>query len=432
MRKIASQLWAKILIGLGLGVVVGFLLGPDLELISRPTAANAAAWLALPGNLFLDLIRFIVIPLVISSIALGVLGSGSAKRVQKLGLGVMIYFVCTTTIAATIGIAMAYLIEPGSYFEQVSMKKPEEVVQQVSEAAGVGGDIPSTIVDLVPTNPFAAMAEGNLLQVIIAAAIFGLALLVMAPKEAAPLRHLLNSVLSASLTIINFLMRFAPIAVFGLIAKVMIENGVGSLSGLGAYVGTFIAVLVAILVFYSLIVMAFLRYSPLEFAKRIREPFILAFSTSSSSATMPVTLQTAETRLGLKPAVTRLVIPLGTTINLDGTAAYQSVVVVFLAQMFGIDLSLGQVVTLVGMSVAASIGAPGVPGGVLAILVGVLADFGIPAEGFAIVLAVDRILDMSRTSVNVTGDLVTTSVMQKFSGFGFSPPAEEEIPSPRG
>jgi Na+/H+-dicarboxylate symporter len=154
----------------------------------------------------------------------------------------------------------------------------------------------------------------------------------------------------------------------------------------------------------------------LDFARNIREPFILAFSTSSSSATMPVTLKTAEEKLKVNPTVARMVVPVGATINLDGTAAYQSVVIIFLAQFFGIDLSMFQIISLVSISVLASIGAPGVPGGSLAILIGILASFGIPNEGFALILAVDRILDMCRTSVNVTGDLVTTTVMQKFSG----------------
>jgi Na+/H+-dicarboxylate symporter len=415
MAKPRDRLWLKILIGLALGAVAGILLGPDVGLVPRSAAKMATNWLALPGNLFIDLIRFIVIPLVISSVALGIAGGGNAKIVQKLGLAILGFFLTMIVVSASISITITTVLNPGAFFDKTTMANPDQVAAQVPEPAAVARDVPSAIVDLVPTNPFAAMAEGNMLEIIIAAAIFGAAILVMKAGEAAPLRHLLESVQTASLTIINFLMRFAPIAVFGLIAKVMITNGLGALAGLGAYIGTFLLVLVSILLVYGLIVIALGR-NPFDFARNIREPFLLAFSTSSSSATMPVTLQTAETKLGISPTVSRMVIPLGTTINMDGTAAYQSCVVVFLAQVYGIDLGIGQIVTLVLLSVAASVGAPGAPGGVLAILVGVLSQFGIPPEGFAIVLAVDRILDMSRTTVNVTGDMVTATFVQKISG----------------
>ncbi|HXV73202.1 MAG TPA: dicarboxylate/amino acid:cation symporter [Sphingomonadales bacterium] len=424
MAKSGNRLWLKVLIGLGLGVVVGALLGPELGLVSREAAKTAASWLALPGNLFIDLIRFIVIPLVISSVALGVAGSGNIKLVRKLGLAILGFFLTMIMVSASIGISVTSVLQPGAFFDRTTMADAGDVAAQVPSPAGMAEDIPATIVDLVPTNPIAAMAEGDMLAIIIAAGIFGAALLVMKAGESTPLIRLLDSVQGACLTIINFLMKFAPLAVFGLLAKVMITNGFGALLGLGAYVGTFLLILALILAVYAVIV-SLLGRNPLEFAKNIREPFLLAFSTSSSSATMPVTLQTAETKLGIHPTVSRMVIPLGTTINMDGTAAYQSCVVVFLAQVFGIDLSAGQIVTLVMLSIAGSVGAPGMPGGILAILVGVLSEFGIPPEGFAIILAVDRILDMARTTVNVTGDLVTSAFVQKISGLGSHAPLKK-------
>ena len=424
MAKMPDRLWLKILLGLLLGVLAGALLGPDLGLVSAKAAGTLSSWLALPGNLFIDLIRFIVIPLVISSVALGIAGSGSAKLVQKLGVAILGFFLVMIVVSASISIAITWVLKPGAYFNRAAMESAGTVAANVPMPTSIAVDIPSAIIDLIPPNPFTALSEGNMLEIIIAAAIFGAALLVMRAAEAAPLRHLLESVQAASLTVINFLMRFAPIAVFGLLAKVMITNGLGVLVGFGAYIGTFLLVLAVILVIYAVIVAALGR-NPFEFARNIREPFLLGFSTSSSSATMPVTLQTAETKLGISPTVSRMVIPLGTTINMDGTAAYQACVVVFLAQVFGIDLSVGQLVMLVLLSIAASVGAPGTPGGVLAILVGVLSQFGIPPEGFAIVLAVDRILDMSRTTVNITGDLVTSAFVQKISGFGGQVPLKK-------
>lgn len=413
MTKVSDQLWPKILIGLVLGSITGILLGPDFDLIPRSTAKNLSSWLALPGALFIDLIRFIVIPLVISSVALGISGAGNAHNVKKLGMATLGFIVVMIIISASLSIALTSFFNPGAFFDQIISQGIARI--SVPEPTFAFQDIPSTIVSLVPSNPVAVMAEGNMLGIVVAAGIFGIALLFMKNEEAAPLCHLLDSVQKVSVTVVTFLMKFAPVAVFGLIAKVTISSGLGILGGLGAYIGTFLLVLLSILLIYGVIV-ATLGHNPIDFALKIRDPFIMAFSTSSSSATMPLTLQTAENKLDLHPAVSRMVIPLGTTVNMDGTAAYQACVVVFLAQVFGIELSLAQLVLLVMLSLAASVGAPGTPGGVLPILVGILSEFGIPPEGFAIVLAVDRILDMSRTTVNVTGDLVACVFVQKVSG----------------
>lgn len=419
MAKILDQLWAKIFVGLILGVIVGYILGPDVAPFSPETTAEISAWLALPGNLFLTFIRFIIIPIVISSVMLGIAGSNDIAKVRKIGGAIVVYFVITSAVAATISIIVTTFIAPGA------MGGGElgaiELTRNLPTAQSLGDDLPRSIVNLFPTNPVASMAEGKLLEIVIASVIFGVALLVMKKSQARPMLKVLDSIQGASLVIIDFIMRFAPIAVFGLISKVVIESGFEVIGDLGAYMATFLLILFLILGFYALVLKLYVGRSPLEFAGKIREPFILAFSTSSSSATMPVTLRTAETKLKVDPTVARLVVPVGATINLDGTAAYQSVVIIFLAQFFGIDLSMFQIISLVSISVLASIGAPGVPGGSLAILIGILASFGIPNEGFALILAVDRILDMCRTSVNVTGDLVTCTVMQKISGSRTSP-----------
>ena len=419
MAKMLDQLWAKIFVGLILGAIVGYILGPDVAPFSPETTAEISAWLALPGNLFLTFIRFIIIPIVISSVMLGIAGSNDIAKVRKIGGAIVVYFVITSAVAATISIVVTTFIAPGA------MGGGDlgviELTRSLPTAQSLGDDLPKSIVSLFPTNPVASMAEGKLLEIVIASVIFGVALLVMKKSQARPMLKVLDSIQGASLVIIDFIMRFAPIAVFGLISKVVIESGFEVIGDLGAYMATFLLILLLILGFYALVLKLYVGRSPVEFAKQIREPFILAFSTSSSSATMPVTLRTAETKLKVEPTVARLVVPVGATINLDGTAAYQSVVIIFLAQFFGIDLSMFQIISLVSISVLASIGAPGVPGGSLAILIGILASFGIPNEGFALILAVDRILDMCRTSVNVTGDLVTTTVMQKISGSRASP-----------
>lgn len=412
MKGISSHLWFQILVGLFLGAVVGWLLGPDLELVTRGAAAEIGAWLALPGNLFLTFIRFIVIPLVISSVILGIADSDDIAKIRKIGGAIVVYFVITSAVAATIAITIGSIMQPGTKKAGFAEAADPSQLPTVEEAAT---DIPSAIVSLFPTNPFEAMAEGQLLHIVLASVIFGVALLVMKKSQTKPFMDVLKTIQGASLVIIEFIMKFAPIAVFGLIARVMIENGMEVIGDLGFYMFTFVLILLGILGFYALVLTFYSKRNVLDFAKAIREPFVIAFSTSSSSATMPITLKAAEENLKINPTVSRMVVPVGATVNLDGTAAYQSIVIIFLAQLAGIQLDLSQIVLLVSLSVAASIGAPGVPGGSLAILITILADFGIPPELFALILAVDRPLDMARTSVNVTGDLVTTTVMQKFS-----------------
>lgn len=413
MKRIKSHLWFQIIVGLFLGAIVGWALGPDLRLVSEELATEIGAWLALPGNLFLTFIRFIVIPLVISSVILGIAGGEDVAKIRKIGGAIVVYFVATSAVAATISITLSKIFAPGADSEGLEMVAG---AVKLPTAQNIAEDIPGSIVGLFPTNPFQAMAEGQLLHIVIASVIFGVALLAMKRSKSTPLMQVLDTVQGASLVIIEFIMKFAPIAVFGLIAKVMIQNGITVIGDLGYYMFTFIVILIGILLFYGVVLTVYSKRHILEFAKSIKEPFVIAFSTASSSATMPITLKAAEENLKINPTISRLVVPVGATINLDGTAAYQSIVIIFLAQIFGINMDLGQIILLVSLSVAASIGAPGVPGGSLAILIGILTTFGIPQEGFALILAVDRILDMARTAVNVTGDLVTCTVMQKFSG----------------
>lgn len=426
-------LWLKVIYGLVLGVIVGLILGPDVNIVSRELAEQIGGWLSLPGNLFITLIRFVVIPLVIASVALGICGGEDAAAIKKIGGSVMIYFLITTTVAVIIGVVIAQAISPGDYIGRTLA----DMAQLDSMAPGLSGSettIPQAIVGILPTNPIEAMAKGQMLQIVIASIIFGLALLMIPKHESTALIDLLGSVQSACLAIVNWLMTFAPIAVFGLLAGVMIKVGISALAGLAAYMFTFILVLLALLTFYMLVLKFFSGRSPIDFIRQAREPFLIAFSTSSSSATMPVTLRTVESKMGVHPTVARLVVPVGATVNLDGTAAYQAVAVLFLAQVFGVEMSTADLFTLLTLSIAASIGAPGVPGGSIPILITILVSVGIPPEGIALILSVDRILDMARTAVNVTGDMVTCTVMERITGLrgaiaspkGTAPPESED------
>lgn len=411
-----DKLWLKVLIGLFLGAGTGFVMGPDLAIVEPGLAEQIGVWLALPGNLFLQLIRFIVIPLVIASVMLGIAGGNDMGAVQKIGVGVVIYFLITTTIAVLFGVGMAELLDPASYLDQAFVDQSLDKAL-VREVLGIeSSSLPQTIVGIFPTNPIEVMAEGKMLQVVITAAIFGLALLMIPKSESKAMIDLLGSVQSASIAIVTWLMKFAPIVVFGLLAQVTIKVGAEAFLGLTVYVITVLGALLSLMALYMVILYTVSGRSPLQFLRNAREPMIIAFSTSSSSATMPVTLKTAETKLKIHPTVSRLVIPLGTTINMDGTAAYQAVVVVFLAKVFGVELGGAELVTLLGLTIAASIGAPGMPGGGTPILIGILLSFNMPSEGIALILSMDRILDMCRTTVNVTGDMVTATVMERISG----------------
>ena len=418
-----DRLWLKVIIGLVLGLMVGALMGPDLGLIGRDSAAAIGGWLALPGNLFLTMIRFVVVPLVIASVALGIAGGEDSQAVKKVGISVLLYFVFTTTVAVSMGIFITSLINPGGYMDQgIIAETMGTATMNVGQNLGlVDAPMPEVIVGLFPTNPMASMASGAMLEIVIAAIIFGVALLMIPKHEAKPLKDVLVSVQSTTMAIVTWLMRFAPIAVFGLLANVMIKVGFSVFAGLTAYIITFFAVMLAIFIFYMFLVYFVAGRNPIDFIRNAREPMVISFSTSSSSATMPVTLKTTEEKLKVNPTVGRLVIPVGATINMDGTAAYQAVVVLFLAQVFGIDLGLPEIAVLLAISIGASIGTPGVPGGALGILLTILISVGIPPEGLAIVLSVDRILDMFRTSLNCTGDMVTATVMERILGLKRTP-----------
>ncbi len=412
---VADKLWLHVLIGLAFGIIVGVIMGPDLALIERELALTTASWLALPGKLFLQLILFAVVPLIISSVSLAIAGGQDVSAIQKLGGSVVIYFIVTTAVAATIGIVITTIFNPGSFIDRSAIDM--DAAAAISTGFGNGGTVPEQIVAMFPRNLFGSIVAGNYLQVVIAAAIFGLALLAIPGIQSRPLIDLLTSIQHATIRIVTWLMKFAPIAVFGLIASQLTSIGFSALVALSAYIGTFLVVLLLLFSFYMVLVTVLARRNPITFMKNMREPLVIAFSTSSSSATMPVTLRCADEKMHIHPTVRRLVIPLGATINMDGTAAYQAVVVVFMTQLFGIHLGVPELITLVALSIGASIGAPGIPGGVLAKLIGILISIGIPEAGIALILSVDRILDMARTTVNVTGDMVTASVLERFLGF---------------
>ncbi len=415
---LSQNLWLKILIGMALGIGVGLILSPSgLAIISEDAAFSLGEWIKLPGIIFLGLIQMVILPLVMCSIILGIADSGSMETVKRLGLRIIPYFVFTTAIAITIGIILVQLIEPGALIDKGLVQAAMESGAGSDRlAAGTFTDlsIPDRIANLIPTNPAKAEVDRNMLQIVIASILVGIALLGVSPKSGKPLKDLCVAGQVLSMKIISWAMTIAPYAVFGLLCNITIRIGADALLSVGLYMITVLAALSLMMVVYMIIVKVIAGYSIKEFIAGIREAQLIAFSTSSSAATMPVSIQAAEEKLGIRPEISRFVVPLGATINMDGTALYQAVAALFLCQVFGIELSFGEMILLLMTTVGASIGTPATPGVGIVVLATILVGIGVPAEGIALIIGVDRILDMCRTTVNVTGDLTATTVMQKW------------------
>ncbi len=413
---VKSQLWLKVLVGMFLGIVVGIILGPSVGLLPTRVAAIVGNWLAFPGQLFLTLIQMIVIPLVFASVIRGVAAGESLDQLRRMGSRVVLYFLLTTAAAILIGISLTLLIKPGSYIDSTLVQAALGTNTNVATTGALVEPsleaLPSKLITLLPSNPLTSMVEGQMLQIVLFALVFGVALVTMAPLQSKPLLDLMASLQEVCMTVVRWAMRLAPFAVFGLMAQLTTKLGINALLGMAVYVGTVLLGLLVLMLAYLALLFAFTRQHPLAFVRNTRDVLLLAFSTSSSAAVMPLSIKTAEERLGCRTSVAQFVIPLGATINMNGTALYQGVATVFLAQVFGIDLSTGGLLLVVITAVGASIGSPATPGVGIVILALVLDSVGIPTAGIALIIGVDRILDMSRTAVNVCGDLVACVLVE--------------------
>lgn len=413
---IRQHLWARIIVAMLLGVAVGVFLSPSTGLVEAGVSSAIAEWIALPGRLFLTVIQMIVIPLIIASVIRGIAASEDLDQLKKVGLRLIVYFLVTTTLSIIIGLGIASIIRPGEYIDQ-GMLADSSIERNIGDTDDLEMDsLPGMIVGLFPENPLNAMVESQMLQIVIFSIVFGIALTAIAPRQAQPLLELFGSLQEVCMSVVAAAMKLAPIAVFGLIAQITIRVGLEALLGMGVYMGTVLLGLLILLVVYLLIVAVLGKTNPFRFLKSIREVQLLAFSASSSAAVMPLSIETAEEKLQVRPSIAQFLIPLGTSINMDGTALYQAVATVFLAQVFGVELGLAALALVVLTTVGASIGSPATPGVGIVILATVLAGVGIPAGGIALILGVDRILDMSRTTLNVTGDLAASVVMDRWVG----------------
>lgn len=359
------------------------------------------------GQLFLRALQLLIIPVVLISLVCGIASLGSASALGRIGIKAIALFLVTTGLAIGLAVGVSMIIQPGTGFlppEALDYSPP--AVQPVKEV----------LVGLVPQNPVAAMAEGNMLQVVVFATLFGIAV-VSAGDHGKRIRALFDDLNVVVMRLVTIVSRFAPIGVFALLAKLAATLDWRGFSEMLSYLLTVLFVLgLQGLILYPVLVALLTKQSPFPFLSKMRAVAAFAFGTASSSATIPITLRTVVEKLGVSRPVASFTIPVGATINMDGAAIMQGVATVFIANAYGIELSLAQLAGLVVMAMLASIAAAGVPGVALVLLATVLTYVGLPVEGIALVLGVDRLVDMVRTAVNVTGDAVVACVVAHSEG----------------
>ncbi|MGQ7248523.1 dicarboxylate/amino acid:cation symporter [Halomonas sp. V046] len=389
-------LWQKILAGLALGVLAGVVMGEDASLF-KPL-----------GDIFISAIKMLIVPLVFSTLVVGITGMRDPKKMGRIGARTIALYLLTTAFAITIGLAASWLFEPGV-----------GLTMSFETGAGDTQQAPSLIdilVGLVPQNPIEALASGNILQIIVFAIGLGISLTLIGDKGE-PVVRVFEGFAEAMVKLTAIVMAFAPIGVFGLIAHVAGSYGAEVLLPLAKVIGVaYLASIVHVLVVYSGLLALLGRLNPMRYLQGILDALVVAYSSASSSGTLPVSLRCATKNLGVSDGVAGFVLPVGATINMDGTAIYQGVVAVFIAQLIGVDLSMADYGMIVLTGTLASIGTAGVPGAGLVMLSIVMAQIGLPLEALAVIAGVDRILDMARTSVNVAGDLMVTTLVGKSEG----------------
>jgi Na+/H+-dicarboxylate symporter len=389
------KLHVKILIGFVAGIVAGAVLGPTASVV-KPL-----------GDLFLRLIRMIIVPLVFSSLVVGAAGVGDVRKLGRIGGKTIVFFLVTTAIAVMIGLLLGNVIAPG-----VGLSLPVDVEEVEAKTAP---SIIDTLLEIVPNNPFVAFSEMNMLQIIAFALFVGIGI-TLAGKVAQPAYDFINAVAETMYKLVALIMEFAPLGVFGLIAHTVGSHGLDVLLPLFKVIlAVYLGCILHALLVYSGSVALFSPIGPLRFFRATMPATLVAFSSCSSSGTLPITMKSVE-ELGVSKTVNSFVVPLGATINMDGTALYQGVCALFIAQAYGLELTIAQQLAIVLTATLASIGTAGVPGAGLVMLTMVLTSVNLPLEGLVLVAGIDRILDMARTAINITGDAAAAVVVAATEG----------------
>jgi Na+/H+-dicarboxylate symporter len=386
------KLWMKILLGLILGIIVGALL-QDKAIYIKPV-----------GDLFINAIKMLIVPLIFSSLLVGVTGMKDPQKMGRVGLKTFGLYLMTTAVAIAIGLSLGTILQPGAGIDIGSIEnlKPAPAMS-VSE----------TFLNLIPRNPMKAMAEGNVLQIIVFAILFGISLN-FSGEKAKPVIDFFDGFAEGMYKLTAIVMEFAPYGVFALMAWVSSEYGFAVMIPLmKVLVGVYLGCIIHAIVTLGGMVTFVAKLNPIKFFRGILDALAVAYSTASSSGTLPISIRCARKNLGVSDSISSFVLPLGATINMDGTAMYQGVAALFIAQAYGIQLEFGHYVTIILTSTLASIGSAGVPGAGLIMLTLVLNSVGLPVDGIVLIAGIDRILDMARTTVNVVGDCMVTVLVAK-------------------
>ena len=396
----------QILIALVAGALAGWIIGEHVLRIE------------FVGTLFLRALRMIIVPLIVTSIITGIAGIGDAGSVGRMGVKTLLYYMSTSLFAILTGLLLVNLIGPGKGAQLGLQETSDRLAQSIERF----GDSPwaaaeRLLLDMVPTNPFHAMAEGDVLQLIVFSLLFGF----FSTKLPHPMRdslgHFFQAAFQTMMKVTHFVISFAPLGVFALVANVVATTGLEIFKDLGVYALTVLfGLVIHAAIILPLILFAIARIKPTNHARAMAPALLTAFSTSSSSATLPLTMESLEQRAKVPNRVTSFVAPLGATVNMDGTALYECVAAMFIAQAYGIDLSLGQQVLVVITALLASIGAAGIPMAGLVMISVILSAVGLPLEGVGLILAVDRVLDMCRTTVNVWSDSCGAAIVARLEG----------------
>lgn len=420
MLKFKLPFYVKILIGMAIGVVLG------LVAVHFNASSFVTNWVKPFGEIFIRLLKLIAIPLVLVSLIKGIGGLKDISKLATMGVRTLLIYIGTTIVAIIIGVSLVVLLCPG---EMVSLETSESLAQSCATSVSKNVEAYQTageqsplqpLVDVFPSNAILAMSDNTaMLQIIFMAILIGIAVVIVGTDKSSAFMNLIESVDAIVLKIIDIVMKMSPFGVMALLSTMVVDTA-GDLSLLAALamygVTVVLGLLIIMYLFYPLIVEVFTDIKALDFIKALIPVQLVGFSTSSSAATLPTTMNVTNEVLKLPKRVTSFVLPVGVTINMDGTSCYQAISVIFIAQAMGIDLSFLQILTVIATTTISSIGTPGIPGGSVVMTMMVLSSIGIPPEGLALILGMDRPLDMIRTSVNVTGDAAVASIVSKQEG----------------